>query len=323
MRPVVRPGAAVLRRDLGHLQVGVEPGRAVVLPDSPAVQRVLSRLNGVRGRDAVVSGATDRTVDARSVTLLLDALLSAGVVVDADEVRRAHVPDEVAHLLSRSDLGSATSRVRVRAEATVALRTAGSETATVLVAVGALLVGSGIGRLVADDDVAGSVRTLAGDTRWRHTLPSRAAGQDVAVQVGAPVTGHDADDLVAAGTPHLLVSMVDGTAAVGPFVLPGRTACGSCVDQALADRDPVWPLLVDQLRPVPPSDHDTRAELPHPRSRVLEAAAASWVVRDVLAHLASDPVLTYDASLRLGDDLVDQTLHRWQPHPGCGCRLLL
>lgn len=322
MRPVLRPGAVVLRRDLDHLQVGIEPGRAVVLRDSPAVQRVLARLDGVRVRDDLVSAATDRGADARTVAGTLDALVTAGVVVDADEVRRAPVPEEVAHLLARSDLPRAAARVRARAAASVGLRAAHEDVHGLLAAVGALLVGAGVGRLVTDDAVAGAVRRLAGEVRWRHVLPARRSAPDVTVLAGAPVTGPDAEDLVVAGSTHLLLSVVDGTAVVGPLVVPGRTACGSCVDHALTDRDPVWPLLVDQLRPVSPPAPDPRRDLPRPRSRLLESATATWAVRDVLARLADDPVLTYDASLRLGDDLVDQTVHRWEPHPGCGCRLL-
>ena len=94
-----------------------------------------------------------------------------------------------------------------------------------------------------------------------------------------------------------------------------------CVDRAVAARDPAWLALVDQLRPLP-SRPRPAYDLPRPRSRVLESAVATWAAREVLAHLAGDPVLTYGASLRLADDLVDQVVHRWPVDPGCGCCLL-
>ena len=38
------------------------------------------------------------------------------------------------------------------------------------------------------------------------------------------------DDLVRDGVPHHVVRVVEGAPVVGPFVLPGETACLRCVD---------------------------------------------------------------------------------------------
>jgi hypothetical protein len=155
---------------------------------------------------------------------------------------------------------------------------------------------------------------------WRHTLPAPDVQTDVVLVAGTPVASPDARSLVAAGVPHLAVSLVDGIAIIGPFVRPGRTACLGCVDRTRVARDPAWPALVQQLGPdLPaPAVHD----LPAPRSRVLQSAAATWAVRDLLAHLAGDRVLCYGSSLRFADDLVEQVVHRWELHPGCECCLL-
>ena len=45
MRPILRPGTHVLRRAPGELQVGLDPGSALVLPDSPAVRGTLRRIS--------------------------------------------------------------------------------------------------------------------------------------------------------------------------------------------------------------------------------------------------------------------------------------
>ena len=124
------------------------------------------------------------------------------------------------------------------------------------------------------------------------------------------------------GVAHLAISVADGIAAVGPFVRPGKTACIGCVDRTLAARDPAWPVLVDQLQSSAGQRARNTVDLPLPRSRVLEGAVASWAARDVLAHLAGQPVLTYGTSLRLDDGLVHQVVHRWEQHPACGCSLL-
>ncbi|MFT4294802.1 MAG: hypothetical protein QM582_05250, partial [Micropruina sp.] len=50
-----------------------------------------------------------------------------------------------------------------------------------------------------------------------------------------------------ADRPHLVVCGSDLGVAVGPFVLPGRTACLRCEDLHRAGRDPAWPQLLAQL----------------------------------------------------------------------------
>jgi len=207
--------------------------------------------------------------------------------------------------------------LRQRARAGVGLESVAAVAPELLAAVGELLTGSGVGRLVAPDVVAEAVPRGT----WRHALPPGTPRPDLVVVVGSPVTGPDAEHLVVAGIPHLALSVVDTVGVVGPFVRPGASACVGCVDRAVAARDPAWPALVDQLRPLP-SRPRPAYDLPRPRSRVLESAVATWAAREVLAHLAGDPVLTYGASLRLADDLVDQVVHRWPVDPGCGCCLL-
>ncbi|NUS52423.1 MAG: hypothetical protein HOQ22_15465, partial [Nocardioidaceae bacterium] len=46
MRPILRPGTHVLSRADGALQVGLDPERALLLPDSAPVRGALSRLTG-------------------------------------------------------------------------------------------------------------------------------------------------------------------------------------------------------------------------------------------------------------------------------------
>lgn len=312
MRPVLRPGTALLRRDRARLQLGVEPGRAVVVRDSPTVRGLLSRLDGVRARESLLAEAVDPPAAAEA----LAALVGAGVVVDADEVRAAAVPAEFTHLLTRTDAGGASDRLRARRAATVGLVATAPRADDLLVAAGTLLAGSGIGRLVAEPHVAARIPRVGG---WRHALPSPQARPDVTLVAGSPVTSADTRALRADRIDHLVVSQVDGLVAVGPFVRPGVTACVGCVDQARAARDPSWPALTHQLGPatatVPAPD------LPDPRSRVLEAAAATWAGRDLLAYVEGDRVLCYGASLRFADDLVDHVVHRWELHPGCECSL--
>lgn len=313
MRPVLRPGAALLRRDRAHLQLGVQPGEAVVLPDSPAVQDLLARLDGVCSRERVLASCRD----AGTAAEVLDGLLAAGLVVDADEVRSAPAPGELTYQLSRGSAADATRRMQRRAESAVRLLAAAEHHNDLLVSLGGLLTASGVGRLVTADEVAAAVPPGS----WRHLLPPCHPPPAATVVVGSPVTSASTETLMLADAPHLVVSVMDGIAVVGPFVRPGRTACLSCVDRALAARDPAWPALLDQLRPTTQVEGGP-GDLPAPRSPVLESAVATLAAREVLAHLAGDAVLTYGASLRFGADLVEQVLHRWDLHPACGCCLL-
>ncbi len=52
--------------------------------------------------------------------------------------------------------------------------------------------------------------------------------------------------LVASGIAHLTAAASEAIGVVGPLVVPGRTACLSCVDMARTDRDPAWPLILAQ-----------------------------------------------------------------------------
>src|SRR5690606_32542430 len=70
---------------------------------------------------------------------------------------------------------------------------------------------------------------------------------DVAIVagVGEPDRGI-LDDWVQRGIPHLLLRLVEGFVVLGPFVVPGTTACLRCADAETADADPSWPLVLEQ-----------------------------------------------------------------------------
>lgn len=87
LRPTIRPGAPLLRRDATHLQVGTSPG--TVIDDRPGLRSFLRLLNGVRDveqlRRLVRSDVPELEGDVDDV---LKPLLACGAVVDA---RSLHV----------------------------------------------------------------------------------------------------------------------------------------------------------------------------------------------------------------------------------------
>jgi hypothetical protein len=116
------------------------------------------------------------------------------------------------------------------------------------------------------------------------------------------------DDHIRAGRPHLLVTAGAGGYRVGPFVLPGATACLRCVDAHLGEHDPRRAVVVEQLagRPAGPDDP------------TLAALAIAWAVRDVLRYLSGQRPASWSATVEL--DLDDEPRCRpWARHPYCGC----
>ena len=112
-----------------------------------------------------------------------------------------------------------------------------------------------------------------------------------------------------ATVPHLLVRARESTGTVGPFVLPGRTACVRCTDLHRSDRDPGWPALLAQLT----------ASQPAPET-VLAAQLAALAAAQVLHRLAGGEPATlgHTIEVRLAGGLA--STREWPPHPYCGCR---
>jgi bacteriocin biosynthesis cyclodehydratase domain-containing protein len=113
--------------------------------------------------------------------------------------------------------------------------------------------------------------------------------------------------------PHLLVTVRETTAAVGPMVLPGDSPCLRCMHLARADRDPHWAALSAQLagdsRPVEPCDV------------VLATLAAAHAAAQVLAAIDSPDrrPASVGGVLELGAESGQLRRRSITPHPSCGC----
>jgi len=138
------------------------------------------------------------------------------------------------------------------------------------------------------------------------------------VPLGVIVADHAVDPRRAhahllADRPYLPV--VAGTAGVvvGPLVVPGSTACTTCVDLHRRDDDAQWPLVMAQLlgaRPAAPTAEDC-------------LAGATEVVRMLgpgAAWAAGAPLLAAPGSAWTVRGTT-RTERVWSPHPECGCRI--
>ncbi|QLQ10039.1 MAG: hypothetical protein HZY75_06155 [Nocardioidaceae bacterium] len=125
------------------------------------------------------------------------------------------------------------------------------------------------------------------------------------------------DDLMSRGTPHVVTRFIEGSALVGPFVVPGQTACLRCIDAAQTDRDTSWPLLVEQYARFSARDRgDGSAETIDP---VLAQLACAWAVRDATSFICRRRPSTWSATIRIDAWLRDLATTSWSQHPACGC----
>jgi len=200
-RPRLRPGLHAVRRDSRHLQVGLDPGDRVVLPDSESTRRLLADLEAARRPP----------LEEPAVRGWCRELVERGLVVDADAVDRA-----LRGSVPRSSALSAFATAGLSASARLAARSAARAT------VGA-----------AEPWRTATVRAMS-------AAGLGVAGPEDRVVVHLMVNPDEGllDELMRTSEPHLVVSAVAGRITLGPFVSPGRTACSRCVTAHRCDRDP-------------------------------------------------------------------------------------
>ncbi len=147
----------------------------------------------------------------------------------------------------------------------------------------------------------------AGFLAVRRTAVEAASG-GAAVLLSREVTPpHLAHEAMSADLPHVPIALGARSASVGPFVLPGTTACLSCLWEHEKSRDPAWPMIATQL-----ASRGAGAE----PSRTLGALAASLVPR-VAAAVDERSARTRSVVVSL------DRRSRWRshrPHEACLCR---
>lgn len=336
--PRPRPGLPFLRRARDRVQIGLDPRTAVVVDRlTDTAGTALLHLDGSRttadlvGSHPELAGLVEQ-LDERG--LLADDPGAPGVVAAHKQQRYA---DDLAALAHAHGTGGALRVLARRGRATVAVR--GDDRAAAQISVG--LAAAGVGTVVVEssdrstdvtdltpcgpheadgswrEQVAASVRAQGArptSTSVRGTRPSAVV---ICSSADADLPWADpelADDLLADGVPHLAVAVAGSTALVGPFVLPGSSACLWCLDHRHRDADPAWPALVDQLR------------LHHPRSRaslgIAATAAAALAVAQVLQVVdegtAARPS-TLDAQVELSAPDLLPARRPVVRHPACGC----
>lgn len=262
-------------------RIARRPGRLLQVGPAAGPQAVVDD----RLRPALDALAIGDPVDSPALVRLLDA---AGLVVDADALRAALPPDSDGQRLVAglyAEFGAdASRRLAARADTTVRIVRAGP----------------------APPDAE----------RLRDRLSALGLGgrgDDVTVILsdGEPLRRH-VDRLMMSDRPHLLVTVLDTTVRLGPFVIPGSTACLRCYDARRAETDPGWPSVATQYA------GPSRGWGLAPRDPAMLDLALSWAARDLAAYADGDRPATWSASVTIDSELLlpREDLGR---HPHCGC----
>lgn len=113
------------------------------------------------------------------------------------------------------------------------------------------------------------------------------------------------------GIPYLMI----GGSLLGPFVIPGETACFGCYEQHLRSADPDYDTFIDQL---------ARARPEHSSVAFNHSIMGGFIVREMVMHLsgAAEP-LSRNAVIRLDLENIQSTqmkLTRTDDCPICGIK---
>lgn len=206
-RMVLRPGTAVLLRPDRSIQFGIHPGNAVVLPVPAAVDpgQVLQVMMQAR------AGMTPEDLAA---TLGYCGFTSVEAGSIAEELSRAGV------------------LVATREQAIPLLRFGKPS----------LSLADALFTHGVKVDWLEAPRTTS-EARSGQVITSqgRTARRDVLILPGGLFPPPDVqfwlhEKLI----PHYPTGVIDGCLAFGPLIIPGHTACLSCIDQAYLERDALW-----------------------------------------------------------------------------------
>jgi bacteriocin biosynthesis cyclodehydratase domain-containing protein len=318
-------GLPVLQRGEGAIQLGLDPRHAVVIEGvTKSVTESVRFLDG----HARTQQLLERTPEADRPALisLLHELHEIGLVEDATE-RGAPcrlAADATAWALRT---GSQPSQLAsARKSASVLVHGSGR----IGVAVASLLVASGVGAvdiraegLVAPEDTGcgyresdiGTSRQAAARMALERQGPTRRViNPDLVVLTDAAVPAPEVvAGLLSRSTPHLAARVREGTAIVGPFVVPGRSSCLSCADLHRADRDDTWPIVAAQLAGRTQAANLTCAHATAALAVEQALQALTWLSTGIRQPPA------WGTTIEL-DPFHGRLEHRtWTPHPRCSC----
>ncbi|MDQ3155424.1 MAG: hypothetical protein M3Q98_01665 [Actinomycetota bacterium] len=290
IRPALRPGAILLRRDATHLQIGTSPG--FVLRDRPGLFSVLRLLDGIRDLDRIAALTSSHITEFDGdVAAVVTELMAAGLVFDARTWDFPGQPGLVGEARSAILNGSPPARLRQRAR--FGLQLTADRTSAELAKATALIV------------------RRAGITTNGGGLPHLA----VMLSNGEPGRQRF-QEAMELGTDHVRVVIEEDRIRIGPLVRPGLTPCINCHDLHRADWDNAWPALMTQF-----GASAGLGSPPAPCATTMHVAAAT-IAAEILAHCDESVAETTGHCLVVGPHYRDHQTWPVSFHPGCSCTLL-
>lgn len=294
----------VLARGTSTVQVGLEPPRSVLVNDAPA--GAVDLLRALDGNAPLAEAIAARGGRPEAWLPLVSDLIRLGFVVPALHAAAppVHLVSVRAALVHRHGPDLADRLLPRRGDAMVVVAGAGEVGAMTA----ELLAASGVGQvhLHPPRQTRRSGRSLVRADGPAPQLPP-------AIVVLTDENAHNR--IMTAGLtfdliPHLAVATGVGRAVIGPLVLPGRSACLTCLDRIRQELDPGWTAVADGARP----------DDPRP-SPLLAAAAATLAAEQALDHLDGiERPRAVDATLEWSAGTQAARRRSWYQHPECGCR---
>ena len=332
--PCLDPDVPVLRRSADELQLGLEPERGLILCGVPvAFDPLLTLLDGRHSRADIRRAGQAKGVDPHLVDAALDSLLRSWPTSTlADPAHDRPSPETTIRLIGAGRIGRAIAealltggiaQLEISDAAAVdpslypSYPLAGSQAE----ALRAELLDQQTGRKRSRSDRGTSDREEARvviGPHWSHIVGRSTTGasrdpgrQPLLTVLSSDTTEIDralTDTLLRADQPHLVVRPWLGGVLVGPLVVPGLTACLSCLDLIRAGADPAWTQLLAQLV--------RRADRPDPTA--LNWAAATTTIQ-LIRWLRIGTAELLGGTIELRPPDYELRLRRWDMHPGCGC----
>lgn len=346
MRPRLHPYVPLVWRDATTLQVGTPPAPSSLIEQ--ADEALFSFIQSLDGRLPIDElSALPNCPKQPRLDQVLAALCSAHALIDSaqsnlvkprlpKELRERTLWQTLTQDLIRSAPTSGSRAMRLRQSAYVFVHGANP----LAFAVTHLLAVAGVGRLVLDasDHLPVKVRpeSIIGlGPSWQHLgQPALLATRQIVADFGSEITrpkglanpdceiftewpsDEDRDRVNAERIDHLVTTSSGGQAVVGPFVMPGESACLRCVEMAEMRRDPAWAKTRVQLRSA-----KTTTQTLYDSS--LTTWAASMSAMSVLGHVEQDQ--GEPLGLLLGQRLIAAlpgpkiSLETVDLECGCGC----